>query len=284
MNKKEYEAKCCMYDILVEVDRICKKNNIKYTLVYGTLLGAVRHKGFIPWDDDIDIGFLRDEYEKFLKCCETDLSDEYRIVNAETEEGNPNLFHKIKIKGTTCIENISKNNVEYKEIFLDILPFDNSPRNRVIACLHNAKVFLYYRLLSLKCGNDFSDNKNIFKRIINAVLLLTSHFYSKKRLIKKLNKMITKYNNKETGYVYSAFDGLKLVSQFEKEMFLNYTTKEFENGKFSVIKDYDKCLKSLYGNYKELPPVDMRTSGHQILEINLGKYKIKNYLKKGEKL
>ncbi len=281
MNKKEYEAKCCMYDILMEVDRICKKNNIKYTLAYGTLLGAIRHKGFIPWDDDIDIAFLRSEYEKFLKCCETDLSDEYRIVNAETENGNPNIFHKIKIKGTTYIENISKNNVEYKEIFLDILPIDNSPRNRLVAYLHNVKVFLYYRLLSLKCGNDFSSTKNGLKRVFNNVLLAFSKFYSKDKLIAKLKRMITKYNNRETGYVYCAFDGINLVSRFEKKLFLNYTTKKFEDDSFSVIKDYDICLKSIYGNYKELPPVDKRTSEHQILMINLGKYKIKNHLKKG---
>lgn len=280
MNNKEYEAKCCMYDILVEVDRICRKNNIKYTLIGGTLIGAIRHKGYIPWDDDIDVGFLRSEYDKFIKCCEKDLNKEYRIVNAENEEGNANLFHKIKIKNTKCIESISKNSAINKEIFLDVFPFDNSPNNPIFAYFHYLKTKFYGRLLSIECNYDFSKNKNIIKKLLNCILVIISHFYKKEKLINKIKKLSIKYNKISTKYIIPIYTDIGLKDRIKREWFSDYIQTTFENGKFYIIKNYDMFLRKSFGDYMQFPPIEERTSKHEILDIDLGNYKIKNYIKK----
>ncbi len=277
MKTKEYEAKCCMYDILVEFDRICKKNNIKYTLDGGTLIGAIRHEGYIPWDDDIDVALLRSEYDKFIKCCEKDLDKKFKLVNAENEDGNPNIFHKIKIKNTTYIEDMSKNSNTDKGIFLDVLPYDNSPNNYFISYIYKLRVLYYTRLLSLKCQVDFSKNKNILKRLINFLLLVSSKLHNKKRLIKRLNKVATKYNKYDKKYVYNYTIPYK--NMVKKSWFSDYKLKKFENDKFSVIKDYDLYLRELYGDYMQLPPEEERGSRHKVIEIDLGDYKIQNYIK-----
>ena len=279
MSNKEYEAKCCMYDILVEVDRICKKNNIKYTLYGGTLIGAIRHDGFIPWDDDIDIAFLRDDYEKFLKCCEKDLNKEYHVVNAENEEDNPNLFHKIKIKNTIYVEDISKDSSTNQEIFIDLFPIDNSPQNYFVAYIQNLKASFYERVLAIKCKHNFSKNKNLVKRILNFLLLVFSSLYRKNSLIKKIKKLAVKYNNKETEYVFCAYAGIGFKERMKKECYSNYILHQFENDKFYILKGYDEYLKYAYGDYMELPPIEERTSRHKVIEIDLGDYKIQNYIK-----
>ncbi len=243
MKNMEYKAKCCMYDILVELDRICKKNNIKYTLLGGTLIGAIRHKGFIPWDDDIDVGFLRDEYDKFIKCCKRDLNKHFRIVNAENEDGNPNLYHKIKIKNTMYVEDISKNSLSNKEIFLDIFPLDVSPNNYFIAYIHQLKISFYRRLLGFKCKNDFSKNKNIIKRFLNFILSCLSCFYSKNSLINRLKKLMVKYSKSKSNYVINTFTSYGMKDRVNKNLFSEYIVTNFENKKFSIIKDYDAYLK-----------------------------------------
>ena len=116
------QAKKIMISILEEIDIICKKNNINYWIESGTLLGAVRHGGFIPWDDDIDIGMLRDDYNKFLKVCEKDLSNDLFVQNFNTESNISFQWSKIKHKHSKIIE---KKNCEcHQGLFIDIFQYD----------------------------------------------------------------------------------------------------------------------------------------------------------------
>lgn len=284
MEKKEYEAKCCMYDILVEVDRICRKNKINYTLSNGTLIGAIKYKGYIPWDDDIDVCFLRNDYEKFIECCKSELNDDYRIVNAENEMDNPNLYHKIKIKNTKYVEKISQNCNINQEIFLDILPYDVSPQNYYLGFIHQLKISFYRRMLSIKCKNNFFKNKNYLKRFINYLIYLISKMYKKEYLIRKLKKLMTKYNHTKSDYVINAFGPYSYKKErMKKEIFSQYIETIFETKKFFVIKDYDVYLRKMYGDYMNtLPPENERTSRHEIMLIDLGEYMIKNYIKEND--
>ena len=117
--------------ILLEIKRVCETNNIKYFLIGGTLLGAVRHNGFIPWDDDIDIGMMRDEYKRFLEVFPLSKGDEYTLETTETDSGHAYLYGKVRLSGTTFQEERNKNVLENQGIWVDVFPFDNIPNSRV---------------------------------------------------------------------------------------------------------------------------------------------------------
>lgn len=123
MDKSEL-VKYAQLDLLIELDRICKKNGINYFLVGGTLIGAIRHNGFIPWDDDIDVGMLRADYEKFEKACEKDLNPEYAKYDWHIDSASPLPFLKLKIKGTHYREYFSKDSNMNDAIFIDIFPYE----------------------------------------------------------------------------------------------------------------------------------------------------------------
>ena len=125
-NKKLRKVQMVEVEILDEIDRICKKNNIKYFLVGGTLLGAVRHGGFIPWDDDIDLGMLREDYEKFIDICinSDELDKKYFMHSDETDSDYWLPFIKIRKNNTTFDEKVIKNCDTHKGIYVDIFPMD----------------------------------------------------------------------------------------------------------------------------------------------------------------
>lgn len=281
MDDSKYLAKCCMFDMLMEVDRICRNNNIKYTLSNGTLMGAIKYKGFIPWDDDLDIAFLREEYEKFIDCCKKELNDNYRLTYAKNESGNPNYYHKIKIAGSLYTEEISRKSDANKEIYIDILPYDQTSNYYIIGCLHHLVISFYRRLLGIKCGYDFSGNKNIIKRIANFVLTVFSNMMTKEKIMQRIEKKLTKYSDSNTKYVINEFGPYSFKKErMKKKLFSGYSRKQFELGKFYVAVGYDEILKTMYGDYMNtLPPASEQVGRHKVMNFSLGGYKIKNYLK-----
>ena len=114
-------------EILSEVIRVCDENGITYFAVGGTALGAVRHSGFIPWDDDVDIGMLREDYERFLKIAPEKLKKGYTLCSAESEPNMPSYFAKVRKDGTVFKEESSKNIKMHHGIFLDVMPYDKIP-------------------------------------------------------------------------------------------------------------------------------------------------------------
>ena len=115
-------------EIVDEIQRICEKHNIKWCLAYGTVLGAVRHKGFIPWDDDIDLYFVDDNYEKFLKACETDLNREkFFLQTMETDKNYPYPFGKIRMNGTCSMDEAYKDKKIHWGICVDLFKMSYAP-------------------------------------------------------------------------------------------------------------------------------------------------------------
>ena len=269
----DFDVKRAMLDILREVKRICNNNNINYFLIGGTLIGAIRHKGYIPWDDDIDIGMIREDYEKFLNICKEQLNPQFKLSTWENETDYPNVYAKIKIKGTTYIERMTQYTKQDKEIFIDVFPFDNSPQSSVIAKLHGGRIAFYRRLLAIKCGVDFSGNSSLLKRSINSLLKLICSFFSRSHLYEKNNALCKLYNKTDTKYVVNACGSYSYMTErVPKELFNSLISTKFECYYFNVPKEYDRYLKHVYGNYMELPPENLRNSRHGIMEASLGDY------------
>lgn len=253
-------------EILDEIIRICHKYNISFILIGGTCLGAIRHDGIIPWDDDIDIGMLRDEYEKFKNVCSYELNKQYYFQDMFTEKNCSLVFGKIRDRNSLIIEEYSKNVDIKKGIWVDIFPFDKVPNDKDVAKKEYKKISFLKSLLNVKCGYKLNNNGlDIIKYYIARFITI---FLSTKNLKKKIYKKLIKYNTLKNGFSYIPYGGNHgLKELISNDMFQEKTLHTFEKRNLPIIKEYDKYLRQMYGDYMQYPPVEQRRSIHGVLRI-----------------
>lgn len=247
--------------ILDEVDRICQKNNIQYFMTGGTLIGAVRHKGFIPWDDDIDLGMPRKDYKKFIKCCKKDLSSKYILDFFPVNKKSYHLFGKVRIKGTELVESDIKDCKLNHEIWIDIFPYDNIKKE--YTKLHYFKNNFrknMQKIINLKVGinSTLSEYRKKHKVIMTAIDLFVK-IIPLKVLMGITNMIISLNKNEKSKYLSCMVGGLALEKETHLKSEVFPTVKlEFEGKKYPCPKEYDKILTRIYGDYMKLPPVEKR--------------------------
>lgn len=262
-DKELRQIQMIQVEMISEVDRICKKYGIHYCISAGTQLGAVRHGGFIPWDDDADLAFLRSEYEKFREACKTELDKErFYFQDYRNTPGYRWGYGKLRRKGTEFIR-LKQEHMPYEQgIFVDIMPYDNVPDNFFLRKLHNFKCFLYRKCFWAPVGQIQSSGieKWIYKlmaKIPDEILYRSfDKFYFKhnKRKTKRIRIYGLPVPGKECGYLRSCFTNLIPV--------------KFENIKVMGMKDYDTYLSYKYGKYMELPPMEKRKV-HPVSKLKL---------------
>ena len=244
-------------EILDEIDKICKKNNIKYFLVGGTLLGAVRHKGFIPWDDDIDIAMLRSDYDKFIDIClNGGISSKYFLHCDKTDKNYWLPYVKVRKNNTTFLEKDLKSINSHKGIFVDIFPYDNIK--------YKKEIFLKIRgLISRSIIQTVFVKRNILtiKECHNSKMVCFFNLFSLKRLLKINKNIMYKYNDKETEKIISYAGSYNIVSEtLDKNEIFPLKKIKFENKNYYCFKNPDYYLKRLYGDYMKLPPKDKQVA------------------------
>ena len=245
-------------NILKEVDRICKKYNITYYMAEGSLIGTMRHNGFIPWDDDLDIAMLRKDYERFLEVAPKEISKYYEVQHATTIDKYWSPFIKVRYLDNTLfrqahIAHLTNNNGP----LLDIFPIDNVPKlDSFKQKIQSKKIRIYRGMLGFKL---YRKPKNIKTYIVSFM----SKFYTVKGLHKKLDKTFKKYNNKDNKYLVN----LASYYNYKKQTFpIKYYGKpryvKFEDMMVPVPKEAEKVLNKIYGDYTVLPPVEKRVIKH----------------------
>lgn len=241
-------------EMLVEVDRICKKCGIKYNIIAGTLLGAVRHGGYIPWDDDADVAMLRSEYEKFRKVCRKEL-DTTRFIfqDHRNTKGYRWGYGKLRRKDTLFLREYQEHMPYMQGIFIDIFPLDGVPDNYIMRSVKNFECFCIRKILWSKVGK--AAEKNFWKRQVYKLLDKIPekdvfHYYhvmihhANKKKTRMVRILMFPTPNNEWGYYRNWYD--------------NSADIEFEGVVFQGIKDYDSYLNFKFGNYMELPPSEKR--------------------------
>lgn len=256
-------------DILREVIRICEKHKIQYFILGGTLLGAIRHKGFIPWDDDIDIGMTRDNYNKFLALAGKELGVEYFLQTFNTEANTPFYFAKVRKKGTKFIEEYCKNLEIEHGLFLDIFPYDNIPDDIKLRNRQLKKVKFWSNLFIAKSvkgssvpQDSLKGKMKVFTRLIFYYLLKP---VSKSYLYRKLDATSQEYNHvkcKMKSFVKYPF--LMIPS----EDLNNLEQIEFEGIEVSCPGNPREYMKHQFGDFMKLPPEEKRV-GHRPYKLEL---------------
>lgn len=237
-------------NLLLSFADFCDRNNLKYYLCGGTLLGAIRHKGFIPWDDDIDVCMLRDDYDKFIE-----LTKENKIkenISISCVEFNNSVYPFIKVlDDTTTINCIS--NTEDNKIWIDVFPIDNVPSTKNLIF---KKARFYRNAIYIKITNHYSSGSK-FKYNIRKILKFFLFFIPTTYFSKKSNNNSKSYKG-ESDYVAGVAWGYGPSERMHKSVFEGTKYATFEGHEFKIIPQYDVYLSALYGDYLQLPPENKR--------------------------
>ncbi len=250
--------------VLNYINDVCKKNNIDYFAISGTLLGAIRHNGFIPWDDDIDIALTRENYEKLINVLKKSDNPRYKVID-ESVSDYCYPFAKVCDTYTHLVED----NINYKGeygVFADIFYYDRLPNDKKIVhkAFKKGKNFINY------IGKNFIKNKvvhkKLYKKIGRKIFSLISHlFFNKTSVIKYYKKCHDKYADENGIYgisVWPSYDESREIQYWEDLI----ETKEhiFEDSVIRIPKNFDRVLKIQYGDYMKLPPVEQQKPHHKI--------------------
>lgn len=284
INLKEYDRSTLIkvqqleLGILKEFSEICQKHNWDYFVIAGTALGCVRHKGFIPWDDDIDVGMPRKDLNQFLEYVRKNLSHKYLIINAETYENYPLMTTQLALKGTSFVVDYFKNLDIPFGIYLDIFPFDNACDDDKKLRNQGLKTWFYNKLQILRnIPAPYVSATGTKKKIIHAITytvhyLLVMLGISGRSLYQKALAASTMYNNEDT-HRFSHFASTKYNTYIlDKNKIYPLQALAFEGITVWGPSDTANHLKKTYGNYMELPPIEKRKN-HLPYKLDFGKYK-----------
>ena len=251
-------------EMLIEIDRICRKCGINYTLIGGTLLGAVRNKGFIPWDDDADVAMLRSEYEKLVIAFETELdTSRFYFQDIDQTEGYRWGYGKLRRKNTVFLREHQEHMPYEQGIFVDIFPQDNVPDGKIARIIQDIKCFIVRKVLWAEVGK--LGVESVYKKEIYRCLSRIPERYIKGKYHKLVN---SKHNSSELVRTLT-FPTPSKKYGYKREWIISTDNILFEGYTFRGVKDYDGWLRWEFGDdYMQEPPVEKRKC-HPVTEIKL---------------
>lgn len=249
-----------MQGVLAYLKTVCEKHHLHYYLAYGTLIGAIRHKGFIPWDDDIDLWMLREDYQKLIEILKEHPDERYRLVSFPSHKGYHRPYIKIIDSKTYVVEHTDFD-VEYG-LWVDIFPLDDGGKDR-------EESYNNLQMLQEKCGrvvSVFMPLKNCsLKRKIGRILWrIIFSLRGKERSLENYLKAYYKGKESDSAYLINPYGIDKERDVFKKEWFSDSTKAQFGGDTYSIPIGYHEILTQIYGDYMKLPPEKDRV--HHLLE------------------
>ncbi len=253
-------------NIMKFIHNICEKHQIEYYIIGGTALGAVRHGGFIPWDDDLDIAMTRSNYEKFIKVCESELDFKFFYLQVGRKDW-PLYFSKLRLKGTLFEEEGAGDEIakENRGIFVDVFPLDYASNCQI------GRVWQYFcsKMLVADCLRKRNYRaRSWLKRAMLAISLPLKqpkirHFFY---------KQVTKYNKRHTSYIGDFFEVTRLQdASYPQSLWGKPKKIAFETIELYGPEKMHEYLSTYFGDYMQWPPVEKRVSGHHS-ELDYGNY------------
>lgn len=258
------ELQLAELNILTAFDSFCRQHGLKYSLVGGTLLGAIRHKGFIPWDDDVDVGMPRPDYEKFFSMLKENnfvLPTQDSLVLIP-DRGEDAKLPYLKLTDTNIYIN-SKGGQVTKNIWIDIFPADGFPADDKQAWKLFKKLRGYRRIMFYSINNG--STKRSWRKVAAKFYRVYAKCYGIKRALKNMQKAVANYSYDTSEYIGCLVWGMYGVGErLNRDSYSNLIDVEFESHQFCAIKNYDEYLTGIYGDYMTPPPENKRGS-HYII-------------------
>ncbi len=269
INKQDEKLfKSKLIEMLVEIDRICDKHGLRYFLVGGSAIGAVRHNGIIPWDDDIDVALPRSDFEKFKSIVQKEIGTRYKFVDNEIDSNYYYRFAKIYDEQTTIVER------EYPfylgGVWVDIFALDGLPndsKEREMHLKHYEKS--YYKLYDLYEKKEFKWSLNPLYLYHYLRKVYNNKKYTFRTLISKCEEIAKTYQFEDSEYIINFGGGYGRKEITRRDFFDSYVKYPFEGHLLRIPVGYDGYLKGIYGNYMKYPPIDKRGTNHTHFYINL---------------
>ncbi len=248
-----------LYDVLCLVDGICKKENVRYFLDGGTEIGSVREKNIIPWDDDIDVKVLREDYDKFKEAMIKNLPENYKFI--EPEEYSPYFYDFVpriidvtqKMRAETDEDTAYKNYQNF--VGIDVFIFENAPDGALAQKLMTLKCKTLYGMAMSKRYKVHNDGYSFAQKLTSGVCMTLGKLYSHEKIFKKWNKAMRKYEGRKTNTLFPANYLLRDLGFFKREWYENTAEGELRGRKFPIPAGYDPEMTKIYGDYMK-PPKD----------------------------
>lgn len=249
--------------MLKDFDAVCQKHRISYQLFSGTALGAVRHKGFIPWDDDIDVVMLREDYERFFDSASKELDSNKYYVQREFSEHWPMFFSKLRLNGTTYIEKYHSHDARiHQGIYIDIFPCDNLSDSRIMQKLQ----YIASKIVIAKSlyARGYETNSTVKKCFMQFCRILPTEPFK---------RLCIRRNDSSSLKVHTFFGGGKKFERsiFLREWFEQSVKMRFEDSEFPVSAHYDEMLRVMYGDYMVMPTLEQRVCKRHAAIVDINK-------------
>ena len=257
---------------------ICKKYNLNMFLLCGSALGAIRHKGFIPWDDDMDVAMTREDYEELVRHVNEDYSDKYFMLNTGTNKNFPLMHTQMTLRGTKFVPEPLKNVKCPFGIFLDIFVLDKMPNDEKELKKISRKAFFLSKIMILRNVPFPVIKYHGFKKVLVYTVTVIAHFLlvifrvSNRRIYNSAMKMLSKYRNqKDTKKIAYLFDTFPDMEMFDCDEIYPLREVEFAGTKSCVTGNIEKVLTVDYGDYMQLPPIEDRRNHYPYI-LDFGSY------------
>ena len=263
--------------ILKDFIRICEKYELTWFSFAGTAIGALRHKGFIPWDDDIDVCLPRPDFEKFLEAARKEFPDKYRLINAEMDEHYPLTTTRWMLAGTKFKEMPLKDVPCDLGIFLDIYPFDNVADDEKAYQRQAFRAWFWSKILILRCLPRPMLRFGGWKASLVTAACVTANFFlglfgfSRRKIYGKCKAAMTMYNDRETARISYLCDTDRFWDTIAKEDLYPIRKLDFEDIQVNFPRHVEKMLAQMYPDFMTLPPVEKRRN-HFPYELDFGQY------------
>ena len=255
--------------IVREVVKICNKHNLSYYMLGGTMLGAIRHKGFIPWDDDIDLGMPRKHYEKFLEIAPNELPKNLQVVNYRNTPSYQYYITRIQDSRFKVIEERIGNDSKYTHAAIDIFPIDGTPNNSLLRKIFFFRVLFHRALMSISYKDSIDRKRK--RGVAEKILLWTMETLPIHQVIDpykeivKIDKLLSSQNIDNSKFIGNIMGAYRTREIVPKEWYGKGTLYQFEDIELVGFDKYDEYLTYTYGDYMQLPPTEQRKSHYSFL-------------------